>query len=156
MITFIYTAKRGSPYVPIKAHRYQQILRWIKPGMHIADLGAGDGRILVEAVKRGAKLAEGWESDWGVYLLGLWRLRKSGVDKSKIKYHFGDFWFAYLHQVDLVYVYQMTKYQKPMKQKIISQLKPGTLVISPDYQIPGMKIWKKIKDADRGIYIYKV
>jgi len=155
ILTFIYTARVGSPYVPIKTGRYHNILQFIKPGMHIADLGAGDGRILIEAVHRGAARATGWESDFGVYLLGLWRIRKSGVDRAKIAYHFGDFWRADVSKTDLIYVYQMTKYMKPMKDKIISQLKRGTLIISPDYKIPGMKVHKTIKDPHRGIYIYQ-
>jgi SAM-dependent methyltransferase len=159
MLTFIYTSYRGSPYVPIKTKRFKDITQFIKPGDHVADLGCGDGRVLIEAVRKGATLAEGWEMDalvFGLSKKNVATAKKQGLDTSKIKLHFGDFWNAKLQMVDVVYVYQMTKYMKPMKQKIISQLKKGCLVVSPDYTIPGMKEWKKVDDGDRGIYVYRI
>lgn len=159
MATFIYTAKRGSPYVPIKTRRYDNILKFVKPGDKVADLGCGDGRILVEAVKKGAKKADGWELDALVYVTALWRTAKAGLsksDRSKIHIIFGDFWNADLSKYNVIYCYQMTKYLKPFQTKLLPQLKPGTLVISPDYEIPGMRYWKKVEDQDRGIYVYKI
>jgi hypothetical protein len=50
----------------------------------------------------------------------------------------------------------MTKYLKPFQEKLLPQLKKGTLIISPDYEIPGLKLWKKVTDSDRGLYLYKV
>jgi len=41
-------------------------------------------------------------------------------------------------------------------QKLLPQLKKGTLIISPDYEIPGLRLHQKITDKDRGIYIYKI
>lgn len=156
LTTFVYTSYRGSPYVPIKDTRLHDITQFIKKGDRVADLGCGDGRVLVEAVNQGATIAEGWESDFLVYLIALWRINKSGVDTSKIKVHFADMWYADLSQFNIIYTYQMTKYMGKFKQKLLPQLKPGTLIISPDYQIPGMKVWKKITDTSRGIYIYKI
>lgn len=159
IITFVYTSFRGSPYVPIKNERLNDITKYIQKGDRVADLGCGDGRVLVEAVRRGAKRAEGWELDALVYALAqknIHKAKRQGTDTSKIKLHFGDFWSAKLADFNVVYVYQMTKYMKPMKEKVISQLRPGTLIISPDYEIPGMKAWKKVEDSSRGIYLYKL
>jgi len=159
MATFIYTARRGSPYVPIKTRRYENILKFIKKGDKVADLGCGDGRILVEAIKRGATRADGWELDAMVYTTALWRTARAGLskaDRAKIFIHFGDFWNADLSSFNVIYCYQMTKYLKPFQTKLLPQLKKGTLIISPDYEIPGMKFWKKVEDNDRGIYVYKI
>jgi len=153
--SFVYTSFKGSPYVPLPKERLKTITSFIKPGDHVADLGCGDGRILIEAVKQGASFAQGWESDFLVYLTALWRTRKSGVDHKKIKIHFGDMWRADLSQVDIVYLYQMTKYMGPVKSKILPQLKPGTLIISPDYQIPGLKFHQHLKDNFKGVYLYQ-
>lgn len=145
--------------MPIKTERLKDITKYIKPGDRVADLGCGDGRVLIEAIQRGADKAEGWELDALVYALAQKKVaqaKRQGVDTSKIKLNFGDFWSAKLKDFNIIYVYQMTKYMKPMKEKIFSQLQPGTLVISPDYKIPGMKEWKKVEDKDRGIYLYKV
>lgn len=156
LASFVYTSFRGSPYVPIKPKRLTDITRFIKKGDVVADLGAGDGRVLVEAIRRGAKLAHGWELDTLVWVTGWWRIRKSGVDTSKIAFHYGDFWHANLTGCDVIYVYQMTKYMKDFHDKLLPQLKKGALIVSPDYKIPRLREWKKVKDADRGIYVYKV
>lgn len=156
MATFVYTSFRGSPYVPIKTHRYSQITKLIKKGDRVADLGCGDGRILVEAIKRGAKEAHGWELDFGVFLLAFFKTHRAGINTRKIKLHFDDYWNADLSSFNVIYTYQMTKYMGPFKQKLLPQLQPGTLIISPDYKIPGLKVHQKISDADRGIYIYKI
>lgn len=124
----------------------------------MADLGCGDARVLIEAIKQEAESAQGWELDVLVYLRAKRNLvtaQRLGVDTRSISLHFGDFWRARLESVDVVYVYQMTKYMHPLEEKIISQLKPGALIISPDYQIPGLTVWKYIDDGDRGVYVYK-
>lgn len=155
MASFVYTSFRGSPYVPIKPERLESITKYIKPGDRVADLGCGDGRVLLQALKQGAARAEGWEMDALVYGLALKNFNQAkhqGLDITKAKLHFGDFWSAQLSGFNVVYVYQMTKYMQPMKEKIISQLTPGALVISPDYQIPGMKPWK----MENGLFIYRI
>ena len=158
MATFVYTARRGSPYVPIKTKRYQQILQFIKPGDRVADLGCGDGRVLVEAIRRGANHAAGWELDALVYVTALWRTGRAGLgrDRQKISIFFGDFWNADLSSYNVIYCYQMTKYLRPFQNKLLPQLQPGTLIVSPDYTIPGLRLWKKVADDDRGVYVYRV
>jgi SAM-dependent methyltransferase len=152
IFSFFYTSTKGAPFVPLKSKRVSDITQLIKRGDRVADLGCGNGQILIEAVKHGASLAEGWELDFAVYLSALWHIHRSGVDTKKIKLYYGDFWHANLTDSNLIYVYQMTKYLKPMKKKIFSQLKPGTLIVSPDYQIPGLNFWK----FKSNLYLYKV
>ncbi len=156
LATFVYTAYRGSPYVPLKNQRLKHITQFIKKGDKVADLGAGDGRILIQAINQGASKAVGWELDAQVWLQAKLKIARSGVDTSKIKLHFGDFWNADLKDFNVIYCYQMTKYLGPFQEKIYPQLKKGTLIISPDYEIPGLKLHKKVSDGDRGLYLYKV
>lgn len=156
LVTFIYTSFRGSPYVPIKEKRLRDITQFIKKGDRVADLGCGDGRVLVEAIKKGATQAEGWESDLLVFLLALKFIRQSKVDQKKIKVHFADMWHADLSSFNVIYAYQMTKYMGEFKNKLLPQLKKDTLIISPDYKIPGMRHHKHIKDSGMGIYVYKL
>jgi len=155
MITFVYTSFRGSPYVPIKSRRLHTITQFINSGDRVADLGCGDGRVMVEAAKRGASRVDGWELDFMVYLTAL-RRTLNFPHRSRLHFHFGDFWHADLTNFNVIYTYQMTKYMGPFQQKLLPQLKKGTLIISPDYEIPGLRLHQKITDKDRGIYIYKI
>ena len=47
----------GAPFLPTHQERLERALRLVKlrPGQKIADLGAGDGRILIACAKKGAK-----------------------------------------------------------------------------------------------------
>ena len=155
LVTFVYTSFRGSPYVPIKDRRIKNITSFIKKGDRVADLGCGDGRVLFAAINKGAARADGWESDFAVFAKAVFNTKANRLG-DKVKIHFADFWYADLSGFNVIYTYQMTKYMGDFKTKLLPQLKKGTLIISPDYTIPGLKLHKKLRDADRGIYIYKV
>ena len=48
-----------------------------RPGMSVLDLGAGDGRVLLRAMQRGACRSEGWELNPDVFQLGQMHLYNS-------------------------------------------------------------------------------
>ncbi len=54
---------KGGPFVPSSNKRMQIMIRLanIKPTDRIVDLGSGDGKFLIEAIRAGAQSAEGYE-----------------------------------------------------------------------------------------------
>lgn len=152
LATFVYTSYRGSPYVPLPAKRLRQVSRYVEPGDWVVDLGCGDGRVLVAALEKGAVRAEGYELDALVYLMAVLKTRTQTKSRGQIQIHFGDFWKADVSRASLVYVYQLEKYMTPFKDKILSQLAPGTRIVSPDYPIAGLT---PISSRDR-VFVYRV
>ena len=145
--TFAYAGWRGAPWVPTRASdvvRFKKIAR-IKPGQKVYDLGCGDGRLLVAAAELGAQ-AKGYEVSLFPYLLArlkllFRRLRPSrNISQNlpgKARVFYRDFWFANLHDADLVYFFLMPKIYPRLKAKLEHELKPGARVIAYVWAIPG-------------------
>jgi len=148
---FMYKTKTGSPYVASKDAHIRRLMKYIKRGMRVADLGCGDGRVLIEAVKHGAKQAEGWEIEPHVWLLAKQEVRKEKLD-DRVKVYFGDMWKADLSVYDLVFVYQLTRYSERFRKKCETEMKRGSLVVANTYPIEGLTLLKK----DQELFVYQI
>jgi len=62
----------------------------IKPGERMADLGSGDGRILIEFAKKGA-IAEGYEINPVLVFIARMKIRRLGLEK-KARVFWKSFW----------------------------------------------------------------
>lgn len=149
LIIFVYKTKTGSPSIWSKDSHIKRLMSYIKKGMKVADLGCGDGRVLIEAVKNGASEAEGWEIEPLVYIKALMRISNQR-ESNKIKIHFADMWGANLERYDLVYVYQLTRYAPRFVKKCKKEMKKGSLVIANTYPLEGLKLIKR----DHELFVY--
>jgi hypothetical protein len=104
-----------------------------KPGERIADLGAGDGRVLL-ALKRcePSVIASGWEIGIVPWLLSRLRCRGSGI-----RLYFGTLFRADLKDMDVVVVYLWPSLMPPLLAKLERELKPGCRVLSLSFPLPG-------------------
>lgn len=151
IIIFIYKTKTGSPSIWSTDDHIDRLMKYIKPGMCVADLGCGDGRILIAAVSAGASRAEGWEIEPAVWVSAKRRVARHSMN-DKIIIHFGDMWKADLSRFDLVYVYQLTRYAPRFVAKCRREMRPGTYVIANTYPLKGLPL----SQADKELYIYKI
>ena len=165
VISFVVGTKTGSPFIPSRNPVIKEALKLagVKKNQLIYDLGCGDGRVLIEAARQGFR-AEGWEIDPLIFLLAWWRVRRSGLSR-KIKLHWGSFWSADFAKADIVYVYQLPRYMDKLKEKLTSQMRPGSKIISNSFLLPKLKPKKtKVLDykppvkflAQTTIYLYAV
>ena len=65
---------QGSPWAHIDA---MLDLTSFKPGDRVLDLGAGDARVMIRALQRGASYVEGWELSSDVFTLGEEHIKAS-------------------------------------------------------------------------------
>lgn len=67
----------GPPYVPTHQKQIEKLFNELRLGKkdRVVDLGAGDGRVLVSAARRGAKV-NGVEINPFLVLIAKWRLRR--------------------------------------------------------------------------------
>lgn len=135
----------GAPFVPTKQEEVVRIFNSInlRKGSQIVDLGCGDGRILLEAAKRGFK-ATGYELNPLLVMIAKYRLRKYSNTDCKIS----DYWLADVSKAKLVFIFSAQPYMKRLSQKLNSELKPGTQVVSYGFSLPGRKITKKVGAAN--------
>lgn len=146
-----FSPQSGPVYVPSKEKDTQKMIEManIKEGDVVLDLGSGDGRILIEAAKKGAK-AIGYEIDPILVLESKQKVKKAGVEK-KVEIRLKNMWQANFNQADVIFVYLFPKYLKKLKNLFEKNLDHTVTVISNDYQIPGKKPDKK----EGSIYLYK-
>jgi len=133
----------------------------LKPGEVFCDLGAGDGRMLFAAAKRGAT-AMGVEIEAKLVEELRKRVSEQGLE-GKVYVTHGDLYkFDYMRQADVVYSFLDEKANKLLKARLEATLRPGTRVVTLSYKIPGWKPLKKVKVKDpesrsiptRTVYLY--
>lgn len=149
LVIFVYKTKTGSPYVPSTDKHIKRALKYIKKGDVVYDLGAGDGRVLIEALKGGAGKAKGWEIEPHVWVKGLINIHRAKMQKN-IEWHMGDMWRADLSRADVVFVYQLKRYSDRFAKKCRKEMRPGSLVIANTYPIN--KLGKAKRDGDLLVY----
>ena len=148
------------PFVPSSMKVVRETLELAGVGEKdvFVDLGAGDGRVVVEAAKKGA-LAVGVELREKLIEKARRRIAKEGLD-GRAKVVKGDlFRFGWIRNATVIYMFLDPKGVEKVKELLEGSIKPGTKVISISYKIPGWepeKI-KKVKMLleSRTIYLYR-
>lgn len=130
---------QGPFYCPVSEDRLETLMKLaqIKPGMKVADLGSGDGRILLAVAQAGAT-AVGFEIDAGLIKQSRAKIKAAGLEK-KAKVLSESFWDADLSGYDLITIYCTQRFMPKLARKLEKELKPGTRVISVYFTLTGWK-----------------
>ncbi len=104
----------------------------LKPGNIFYDLGAGDARFMIEAEKYGAK-ATGFEVAAWAYFRAKLNLLKN---KSQAQLYFKNFYSHNLSSADAVFCFLIDSVMSKVEKKLLTELKPGTPVISYGFKMP--------------------
>jgi SAM-dependent methyltransferase len=122
----------------------------VSEGDVLYDLGSGDGRIIIEAAKRGAD-SVGIEVDPVRVLLSRLRARSLG---GRVKVIRGDFFKIPLKDATIVTVYQGQSINNKLREKFEAELPNGTRIVSFDFRFDGWEPEKSIPNAK--VYLYRV
>lgn len=141
----------GAVYYPTKWDCVEAMVRIarVRPGERMADVGSGDGRILIAFAKAGAE-AHGFEIN--PYL--VWRSRRA-IRRARLEgkafVHWRSFWRVDLAPFDVVVVYGIPYIMASLARKFVRELAPGSRVISNVFAFPR---WRPIeKQGDLSLYI---
>ena len=123
----------------------------LKDGERFCDLGCGLGRVLRSARRAADVRATGFELN-PFAILYLWAV---DIFDWKVRVRWRDFRKADLSEFDAVYLYLIPKVLPELAAQLESQLKPGTRVVSVDFELPG---WTAVKTQEHGqkIWLYVV
>lgn len=120
------------------------------------DLGCGDGRVLRKVQRRYGVRTVGYEINPLAYLKA--RLFSFGSNKIKIRRQ--NFWKADLSDADVVFCYLYPDVMKRLAAKLAAGLKPGAVIVSSNFSLPGFipsKILKLECSLNNDpIYIYQM
>ncbi|HZJ34438.1 MAG TPA: hypothetical protein VFD55_00260 [Candidatus Angelobacter sp.] len=100
---------RGAPYVPSRGVYIRQALSELYPLTDkdvLVDIGSGDGIVLREAAKIGAR-AVGYEINPLLVFISRFLSRKYS---SRVSIHFADFWITHLpNDTTVIYIFSVTR-----------------------------------------------
>lgn len=150
-------ATRGALYVSTTRTRLNAFIEAVPmtPGQTLVDIGCGDGRVLRLARRHYHVTAIGFEVNLMAYLKA--RLQSIGLKGIEIKRQ--NFWRQNLAGADVVFCYLYPDVMRRLAAKLRSELKPGTLIVSGNFPLPGFKPERVIRP--RGalhsdpLYIYR-
>jgi predicted RNA methylase len=132
-----------APFVatPTPVVRQMLILADLKPGEVLYDLGSGDGRAVIIAAKDFGAESVGVELRDDLAKRALDSIQKLDL-KEKTRIIQKDIFNVNLSSANVVFLYLTTSANEKIKPKLEAELKPGTRVVSHDYEILG---WKPLK-----------
>jgi SAM-dependent methyltransferase len=155
LMSLIWTSTRGAPWVPTHRDIVDRMLRMaaVRPGEVVFDLGSGDGRVLVAAVRRFGARAVGVELDLGRYLwsvltvtvLGLW---------GRVRLIRGDLFKVDLSTADVVFAYLLQDTNDRLKDKLRKELRPGARIVSNTFHFSGLPLARM--DDELRLYLYRM
>lgn len=149
--TTAYSVLFGAPFLPTDKRNLDHMiaLSGLKAGDRFADLGSGDGRLVIAAAKAGAK-AEGWEINPYLWLLSKVRIALSGTG-ANAKVHLGSYWWENFSGVDAISLYLIDMQMPRMERKLQAELAPGARVVSHVFKFPN---WKP-SEKKGAVYLYR-
>lgn len=151
LIPTAYAGLIGAPYAPTWLKVVRKAFDAIKLGQDdfLIDLGAGDGRIVLEASRRGAR-ATGFELSpimWAITKLRT--IGKGGI-------HFGNFYKQDISEATVLFTFLMPKNMPRLKTWLATQAIPhGKYLLAYAFPLPDVAPFQTVTVPKEGtIYIY--
>ena len=135
------TPKADVPYVPTANEVVEKMLKMAKVSSNdiVYDLGSGDGRIPIAAVKQyNALKATGVEINPDLVKKSQDNAKKAGVS-DKVKFLQQDLFQTNLSDATVVTLYLLPEVNLKLRPKLLRELKPGTRIVSHAFD---MGDWK--------------
>ncbi len=125
------------PYVPTPMKTVGRMLEMakVKPSDVLYDLGSGDGRIVISAVRDyGALRAVGVDINPVRIRESNENARKAGVT-DKVKFYEANIFEHDFSEASVLLMYLLTEVNLKLRPKILATLKPGTRVVTHDFDM---------------------
>ena len=148
--------KKIVPFVPTPQEVVDKMIEvaGVKNGDTVFDLGSGDGRIVIAAAKKGAR-AVGFEIDGDLVKESRANIKKAGVETlAEIRQQ--DILTVDLSPASVLTMYLLPDVNLRLRPNILSQLKPGSRVVSHAFDMGDWKPIKTEKVNGRTVYLWIV
>jgi len=153
-----------APFVasPLPVVRHMLALASLQPGEAFYDLGAGDGRTVILAAQEFGARAVGVELREDLAKKALVTIQELGI-QDRVTIVQDDIFKVNISTANVVFLYLTTSANDKIRPKLEEELKPGTRIVSHDYEIVG---WKPVRTENfcenprlgypsHTIYVYK-
>jgi SAM-dependent methyltransferase len=145
------------PFVPTPEDTVDQMLRLaeVRPGDIVYDLGSGDGRIVITAVRKYGARGVGVDIDPERVTEANQNARKAGV-AEQVEFRQGDLFKAEIGEATVVTLYLLPSVNERLKPKLLSELRPGTRIVSHAFDMGGWKPVREMEVDGRTLYLWVV
>lgn len=149
------------PYVPTHEKVVAEMLKIANVGKNdvLYDLGCGDGRIPITAAKRFGTRGVGVDIDPQRVTEARENAVKEGVT-DRVKFVQQDLFDTDIKEATVVTLYLLPDINLKLRPKLLSDLKPGTRVVSHNYDMgdwqPQKHITVKLPDGEHQVYFWVV
>jgi predicted O-methyltransferase YrrM len=149
------------PYVPTPQPVVDAMLSLAKVNKDdiLYDLGSGDGRIVITAAQRFGTRGTGIDIDSQRITEANANAKQAGVT-DKVKFVQEDLFNTDFSKATVVTLYLLPEVNSKLRPKLLSQLKPGTRIVSHDFDIRGWQPERTVKvqgpEREHTIYYWTV
>ena len=144
-------------YVPTPYEVVDEMLRLanVRKGDVLYDLGSGDGRIPVTAAKRFGVRAVGIDIDPQRIKEATENAKKHGVGKL-VTFKQEDLFKTDFKDATVVTLYLLPDLNVKLRPRLLNELKPGTRIVSHQFDMGTWKPEKKVELNGRVVYLWTV
>ena len=145
-----------APFVPSSSKKVKEILKIadLKRGQVFVDLGSGDGKVVMRAVKDYGVIGIGVELN---ILLNLYARFMARIFKLRnIRFIIAHLYTYDLRNAQVVYIFLFPQMMTVLARKIKKECKQGTLIIAHGFQLPGFTPFQQIDTSPFPTYFYRV
>ena len=124
------------PYVPTHESLVDEMLRMAKVGKNdtLYDLGSGDGRIVITAAQKFGTRGVGYDLDPDRIREARQNAQRAGVT-DRVRFEQQDIFKAKISDATVVTMYLLPDVNLKLRPKLLSELKPGTRIVSHNYDL---------------------
>jgi tRNA G37 N-methylase Trm5 len=152
-------ARRGPDviYVPTPYEVVDAMLQLAKVGKGdvLYDLGSGDGRIPVTAAKKFGIRAVGIDIDPQRIAEANENAKKNKVT-ALVQFRQEDLFLTDIHDATVVTLYLLPDLNVKLRKRLLAELKPGTRIVSHQFDMGNWKPERKLELRGRTIYLWTV
>ncbi|XP_035781035.1 ATP synthase subunit C lysine N-methyltransferase-like [Anopheles albimanus] len=150
--------KHCLPYVPATPNQIRNVLSHIRPrptGSRLLDIGSGDGRIVIAAVRAQPSIrADGVElNPWLVYYSRLAALRNGVLGRTRFFRY--DLWKFSLAPYDHIVIFGVEQMMEDLEKKIVREVAPGTTIVACRFPFPTMPVQERIEEGVDSVWVYR-
>ena len=144
-------------FVPTPQDVVDEMLKManVTKGDVLYDLGSGDGRIAVTAAKRYGVRAVGIDIDPERIREATENARKAGVG-NLVQFRREDLFKADFHEATVVTLYLLPDLNVKLRPRLWQELKPGTRIVSHQFDMADWKPEKQLELNGRTIYFWTI
>lgn len=154
-LILLYYLASGAPYLPSSHAAVDAMVRLanVRQGMRVADLGSGDGRIIIAFAKAGAE-AHGYEINPILVWLSRRKITRAGV-QDRCFVHTSNFWKTDFSMFDVVTLFGISHIMKRLEKRLKRDLKPDAIVLSHIFTFPAWACERQDENTSVRLYLQK-